>query len=312
MKFHPCMSSSVTGIRAIAPICYLEFPGGMVDLWHAKGEADGQGAYVSPDPRVLVLMDGAAPALELQLQPEEAWHRPRFAFIPADYPVRARMARAGQFRHMDLHFEQGRLKNRIAAFGSDPEKALAEPVLINTDEAALHIAHLLGEEIREGTHNTLLVESLSHTILARLLTRSLGRTAQSSGGLTPRQLALVRRLMRNELHRRIPISEMAAVAGLSESWFARAFRGSTGETPHRALQSLRIEAVQRLLLKEGGSITGIAAATGFADQAHLTRAFRAATGETPAQWRLARAWGGLQQDCSIPDCFSQDKQVKSP
>uniref|UniRef100_A0A2A3JQA2 HTH araC/xylS-type domain-containing protein n=1 Tax=Alloyangia mangrovi TaxID=1779329 RepID=A0A2A3JQA2_9RHOB len=90
------------------------------------------------------------------------------------------------------------------------------------------------------------------------------------------------------MHRRIDVAELAALAGLSESWLTRAFKQSLGTTPQRWLTQLRVEAAMGLMTDTPMGLAEIAAAVGFADQAHLTRAFRAAQGETPGAWRKAR------------------------
>ncbi len=94
--------------------------------------------------------------------------------------------------------------------------------------------------------------------------------------------------MRAALHRRVPIAELAAVAGLSESWFAHAFKQTTGSAPYRWQVQQRIDFACEMLADPGVPLTDVALATGFADQAHLTRAFRGVTGTTPASWRRSR------------------------
>ncbi len=85
------------------------------------------------------------------------------------------------------------------------------------------------------------------------------------------------------------MAELAAQIGPSESWFARAFKHSTGETPHGWQQGLRITAAKAMLGSCDAALVEIAVATGFADQAHMTRAFRGVTGTTPAAWRRGHA-----------------------
>ena len=88
---------------------------------------------------------------------------------------------------------------------------------------------------------------------------------------------------------RVPLAELAAVAGLSRFELVRRFGAQIGLTPHAFQTNLRI-ARARELLAAGSAPAAVAAACGFADQAHLTRTFRAAVGVTPA--RYARAVRG--------------------
>ena len=312
MIFHPNVSSRVTGISITRPVAYLGYPGGIVDLWHVRGEAGGAGSYESTNPRVVILLDDTPPKLALRLGKTDDWHRARLAFIPANQPVWSRVEQPGAFAHLDLYFEQTALATKLIAAGADPVEVLALPLLMDDDAAGLRLARTLAAEVAAGAQNELLIGSIATAILCRLLSGRMASARLRRGGLTPRQLEQVKTLMQSQMHRRISIAEMAAVAGLSESWFSRAFRASTGKTPHRALQSLRIEAAQRLLCENTINITEIAGHTGFADQAHLTRAFRNATGRTPGQWRATRFSGSLVQDETNPDCFSQDIAGKTP
>ncbi len=83
------------------------------------------------------------------------------------------------------------------------------------------------------------------------------------------------------------VAEMAQVVGLSESWFTRLFRDTTGVTPLQWQLRQRVELAQTLL-EENLSVAEIADRLGFSDQAHLTRVFRQVTGQPPGAWRRAR------------------------
>ncbi|WP_043818482.1 helix-turn-helix transcriptional regulator, partial [Rubrivivax gelatinosus] len=82
----------------------------------------------------------------------------------------------------------------------------------------------------------------------------------------------------------LTLEELAAVAGLSPFHFLRRFREVQGATPQQVLMSLRLLAAQRQLAA-GVAPAEVAAATGLADQAHLTRAFAARYGVTPARYQ---------------------------
>ena len=107
----------------------------------------------------------------------------------------------------------------------------------------------------------------------------------SKGGLSPHLLAAVQAHVQSNLARHVGVSELAETAGLSESWFARAFKLSMGETPQRWQARLRLEAARELMRDPDLALAEIADATGFADQAHLSRAFRGRFGQPPSAWR---------------------------
>lgn len=110
----------------------------------------------------------------------------------------------------------------------------------------------------------------------------------AKGGLTPWQIARVRRHIEDELDQTILVEAMASVARLSSGHFCRAFKVSIGETPHAYVIRQRIRRAQTLMLRTSDNLSQIACACGLTDQAHLTRWFRRLVGETPLGWR--RAW----------------------
>lgn len=110
------------------------------------------------------------------------------------------------------------------------------------------------------------------------------RTITLKGGLSPRQLSLVDEWIAVHLGEAIRLADLAAVADLSEFHFHRMFFATRGTSPHRWVQSRRIDAA-KILLSGGEPIAAIAASCGFSGQSHLTRVFKAETGTTPAAYR---------------------------
>ncbi len=84
----------------------------------------------------------------------------------------------------------------------------------------------------------------------------------------------------------IRIATLAALVGLSEGHFQRAFRATTGQTPLAFTTHRRTEAAKRLLVSGGESVAVIAPLVGFVSQSHFARTFRAATGLTPREYRM--------------------------
>lgn len=91
------------------------------------------------------------------------------------------------------------------------------------------------------------------------------------------------------LERSIRTADLAARAGLSSFHFTRAFKTSTGTTPHAFLERRRVERAQVLLRESSAPIAEIAAATGLGTQSRFTTTFRRATGITPATYRRGKA-----------------------
>ncbi|UAL12410.1 helix-turn-helix domain-containing protein [Caulobacter segnis] len=108
---------------------------------------------------------------------------------------------------------------------------------------------------------------------------------QELGGLLPWQIKRVRGYLDDRLDGRIRMASVAEQARLSPSYFSRRFRQCFGVTFAKFIARMRVERAQRLMMTSPLSLSHIALACGFADQAHFTRTFSALTGSTPAQWR---------------------------
>ncbi|HEX2112956.1 MAG TPA: AraC family transcriptional regulator [Alphaproteobacteria bacterium] len=79
------------------------------------------------------------------------------------------------------------------------------------------------------------------------------------------------------------------ITGLSRFALTRHFRAGLGTSPHRYVVMRRLDRARRLI-RAGTPLAEAAAASGFADQSHMTRHFKKAYGVSPARWSaLARA-----------------------
>lgn len=105
------------------------------------------------------------------------------------------------------------------------------------------------------------------------------------GGLSPVIKRRVFDYVDANLDAALTIEELATVSGLSPYHFARMFRKSVGEAPHKYVLRRRIEQAMNMLRAGPASLAEIAIATGFSSQAHLSTRFRAITGVTPATYR---------------------------
>ncbi|MBB5063813.1 AraC family transcriptional regulator [Granulicella mallensis] len=161
----------------------------------------------------------------------------------------------------------------------------SEPVLLLYDNRIREIAKLIWEECHsEGERPLLYGESLTTALLSCLFQSSDAQKKTSQSGLTRIQLKRTVEYMRASLLRDVRLKELASVAGLSPSHFGRAFKRSTGLTPHRWILQHRVQLAQRLMRESGKPIVIAAEMAGFSNQSHFTKVFRASTGTTPRAW----------------------------
>ena len=107
------------------------------------------------------------------------------------------------------------------------------------------------------------------------------------GGLAPWQMRRTAQVLNEGLGSKVTLAHLAAECGLSVAHFARAFKQTTGRTPHRWLVEQRVEHAKRLLVTSALPLAEIAAICGFADQSHFTRVFSQLVGSGPGAWRRA-------------------------
>jgi AraC-like DNA-binding protein len=118
--------------------------------------------------------------------------------------------------------------------------------------------------------------------------RQVAPAPQTRGGLPPGALRRVREYIETHLSESIDLTALAGIAGLSLYHFARAFKQSTGVTPHYYLVQRRVARAQEMLVRTELSLSEIALAAGFSDQSHFARHFRQMLGMTPGQFRWSR------------------------
>ncbi len=143
---------------------------------------------------------------------------------------------------------------------------------------------------REGTLSKAYAESMALLIGVHVRQRYLeprlhAKPPRPAPMLSP---AATRRVLDHidaRLDQPLPLGELAEVAGLSSFHFARAFRATVGETPHRLVMRRRAESARALLLSAQDRVTPADAAfrAGFSSQSHLTRCLREMFGQTPGE-----------------------------
>jgi AraC family transcriptional regulator len=140
--------------------------------------------------------------------------------------------------------------------------------------------------------NSALDTLFRHQLIDLLATRLLAAHTASPttfeptmGGLSPKVLLRAIERLRSDSDADVSLAALASDAGLSRSHFCRAFKESTGLSPHAWLRQYRLEQAMNMLRDTDTSIVSVAAELGYASQTAFAAAFRRLTGETPSDWR---------------------------
>jgi AraC family transcriptional regulator len=158
------------------------------------------------------------------------------------------------------------------------------------DPVVRHLAHALVGALANGPGGGRLFADGVREALAGHLLRRYGSPRPRAGGprrLSPVELERVRERIHYDLADELRLADLAAAVPLSPYHFSRAFRATTGVTPHRYVMRCRAEAARALIARTRLGLGEVARRTGFADGPHLARQFRRHFGVTPSAFRAA-------------------------
>jgi len=155
---------------------------------------------------------------------------------------------------------------------------------------ALDLLFAEADNVRCGSR--LLADRLFEVVLIQLLRWILDHPAQagvSSGlvmGLADPKLARALVALHQAPRDDWPLEKMAAIAGMSRSAFAAAFKEATGTTPAAYLTDWRLS-LAASMMRSGRPVKLIADELGFASASSLSKAFRQRMGASPRDWLVA-------------------------
>ncbi|MEM8674477.1 MAG: AraC family transcriptional regulator [Cyanobacteria bacterium P01_G01_bin.67] len=146
----------------------------------------------------------------------------------------------------------------------------------------------LNAEFQLGKPTKLYVESVGNLLITHLLRNHSTANAiptLPADKLSQTKLKQTIAYIQENLEQSVTLSELATVAQLSPSRFARAFKQTTGTSPHKYILERKIEKALELLKNPLLSIAEIGYSLNFSSQSHFTTVFRRFTGTTPSVYR---------------------------
>jgi AraC-like DNA-binding protein len=190
-------------------------------------------------------------------------------------------------RDIRLDFDPARVSEALGE-----KLVLSEPKVFRNDRLRYLAKCLAAECDGPDEYSSLYIDSL--TLAACIDFMRLGTDSSSRAGarLPRRQLRRVTEYILEHLGDTVRLGDLAVLTGLSQSQFGRAFKASTGVTPHRWQLNARIAKAQELLLSNATALSEIALVTGFAEQSHFTRVFKSTVGASPRAWQREQSSRG--------------------
>lgn len=288
MGYNHDFSGLTEKLHCITPVRWRQFDNGLIAYWQATGDQGATGQYLSANPRLSIFFDDMSSISATA--GAETRKLARAIFVPAGMPLRTCFSKPLTFAHVNIHIDYAWALQFLSAAlpRSTAIRILMQPAERDDIADIEPLARLLVDEICAPTRHAIFAESLGMSLIAGIL--DLGQPDPDIGNarLTAAQMRKVALRFQAGGGQRLSTAQMAAAVNLSESWFSRVFKNTTGMTPRQWQLTKRVDQARDLLAESDLGVADIADRLGFADQAHLTRVFRQLVGETPASWRRNR------------------------
>jgi AraC family transcriptional regulator len=159
------------------------------------------------------------------------------------------------------------------------------------DPVIWHLGRALRAELRRNDRLDAAYINSVATVLARHLLSTYAtavRLPVENGGLPRFKLKRAIEFVQENMVDDISFRDVAAHLRMSAYHFARMFKQSTGESPHRYIVRCRIERAKALLSEARLPISDVAFEVGYKSQSHFTTCFGRLTGVTPAAFRAGK------------------------
>ncbi len=171
--------------------------------------------------------------------------------------------------------------------GSRRSISLDEPIF--RDSSLSQLLSLLRDEVKSGGESgPLYVEHLTYALSARLTTiasAGISTVPARVEAFSAKALSRIIDRMEADPLACSSVESLAAETGYSYNRFLRAFRSSTGLSPHQYLLHLRLTRAKNLMRNRSLTLLEIALDCGFASHAHFSHAFRRRYDVSPSSFR---------------------------
>lgn len=178
--------------------------------------------------------------------------------------------------------------SRVAREQMNTSRIELIPTFARSDTLIQSIALNIKVELDSGRYERFYIEPLYHALLMHLLKNYCNKeflTDKTGNGLPPHKLKQAINYINRNLDENIKISDIAKLLDISQYYFCRLFRESTGIAPYRYVIQQRVFKVKALIEENKLSLCDIAIECGFSSQSQMTHHFRKLVGITPKIYR---------------------------
>jgi AraC family transcriptional regulator len=140
----------------------------------------------------------------------------------------------------------------------------------------------------DGIGSRFYADSMATALSAHLLRHYSTRNhafRDHDDGLSKQKLRQAVEYIQAHLGEDLSLAEIANELGMSQYYFCRLFKRSTGVSPHQYLMQQRVAKAKHLLKQPERTITSVAMECGFANQSHFAKCFHQSTGLNPKEFR---------------------------
>jgi AraC family transcriptional regulator len=218
-----------------------------------------------------------------------AMRRGDFTLAPANVPLE--IEGRGRSEFLILAIPESYVRGLVLeAIGAEADSFGRLHAQVSRDPQTATLMSWLWHEAESGLPaGKLFADAAIAMIVGRLLTVNEARPLARKGGLAQWQVRRVTDYLKEHLEEDVTLEHLAGLVGLSPHHFCRAFKQSTGESPHAWFARRRVERAQEIIEQDLTiGLTEVALSVGYASQSAFGTAFRRVTGTTPSAWRRER------------------------
>ena len=245
---------------------------------------EGRGYYLAVHD--IILDDGETKIDGVQqVSPRDL--RNTITFIPPGHRIEGWSSPARrQNSYTALFFDPSQLQEEVASLYRQRATSL-KPVLYARDMPLLATMRKITAVLTDPRRRDITIYAESACILAAVDALALEQPTDA-GKLSQRQFATIIDYVRENLHEKIGLAELAGAVGLTRYHFGRAFKATVGQSPYAFLQAQRARKAREMLEASDLSVEETASFCGFSNATALRRYFRQIGWDVPRSMRRNR------------------------